>query len=80
MNPIIKYFLDKLALQIVGKLATWLGKYLPYTLEEWKRKKEREIAQKEAKEKHEEVLANPEATREELAKALEDRLNAGKKQ
>lgn len=57
-----------------------LGKYIPHVLEEWKREKQRELLQKEAKEKHEAVLNNPKATREELAKALEERLNAGKNQ
>lgn len=61
--------------KVILSILEWAGKYVPYMIQEWKRKKEREIAQAEAKKKYDETVANPESTIEERAKAYADFIN-----
>lgn len=72
MEKILQWVIRTVVLQALDAL----GKYIPHALEQWKREKEREIAQREAKEKYDLVVSNPEATREDIARALEEYLNA----
>jgi hypothetical protein len=66
--------------RIILSILEYAGKYVPHIIQEWKRKKEREIAQAEAKKVYEEKQADPSLSMEEKMKAHADYMNAGRKQ
>lgn len=71
----------KLADFFIGILIKYVLKYLettlPKVIQEWKNKKERELAQAEAKKKLDSVNNDPNASAEQKAKAYEDFINSG---
>lgn len=71
-----QWVVNKLILSILE----WAGTYVPHMIAEWKRKKEREIAQEEAKKVYEEKQADPSLSMEEKMKAHADYMNSGRKQ
>jgi 2-iminoacetate synthase ThiH len=79
MQAILKWITDRVVLTFVKMLADWAGKYLPAMIEEWKRKKERELAQEKALEEYKEVIKDEGMTKEERMKAYEKYTNAGRK-
>lgn len=62
---------------LIKYLLNYVEKVLPQVVKEWKRKKEQELAQAAAKQKLDEVVANPNSTVEERTKAYENFINSG---
>jgi hypothetical protein len=79
LSSVGKWIVDRLVLKLVTALADWAGKYLPYILKEWKLKKERELAQKEAQKVLDEKAKDPKLSVDERAKAYEEFINSGRK-
>lgn len=69
---------DMILSKVVLNLLNYLDDYIPEMLNEWKRKKDREVAQREAQRKYDEVAKNPNKTTEDEAKAYEDYINSGR--
>lgn len=64
--------------RVVLTFLSWAGKYIPHYLAEWKRKKEREIAQSEALKEYNEIVADEGSTKEERAAAYAKLINSGR--
>lgn len=69
---------DMILSKVVLNLLNYLADYIPEMLNEWKRKKDREVAQREAQRKYDDVVKNPSKTLDEKAKAYEDYINSGR--
>lgn len=69
---------DMILSKVVLNLLNYLADYIPEMLNEWKRKKDREIAQRDAKRNYDDVAKNPNKTLEDKAKAYEDFINSGR--
>lgn len=79
MQAILKWIVDRIVLQVIKVVADWAGKYLPHMINEWKLKKERELAQEKALKEYNEVIKDDGATKEDRMKAYEKLSNAGRK-
>lgn len=73
-NQIVQWIVNKLVLTVLEAL----GKYIPHILAEWKRKKQREIEQSEAKKQYDAVIADEGSTKEERAAAYAKLINSGR--
>lgn len=69
---------DMILSKVILNALNYLADYIPEMLNEWKRKKDREVAQREAQRKYDEVAKNPNKTTEDEAKAYEDYINSGR--
>ncbi len=69
---------DMILSKVVLNLLNYLADYIPEILNEWKRKKDREVAQREAQRKYDDTAKNPNKTTAEEAKAYEDLINSGR--
>lgn len=62
---------------VVAAILKYLGKAIPQMLKDYSDKLKREKEQTEAKKKLDAVVANPNATAEERARAYEELVNSG---
>lgn len=69
---------DMILSKVVLNLLNYLADYVPEMINEWKRKKDREVAQREAQRKYDDVAKNPNKTTEDKAKAYEEFINSGR--
>lgn len=69
---------DMILSKVVLNLLNYLADYVPEMINEWKRKKDREVAQREAQRKYDEVAKNPNKTANDEGKAYEDFINSGR--
>lgn len=71
---LVQWIISKFVVVLVEKLSV----ALPQLLIDWAKQKKKEKAEQDAKEKLDAVIAKPDATAEEKAKAYEDFLNNGR--
>jgi hypothetical protein len=77
MNSYVSKIVNWVVNKLISSILEALGKYIPAVLDDWKRKKQREVAQEEAKVELEKELSKPDLTPEEKAKAYAKYQNSG---